>query len=93
MDSRFLKKDELVCSGESLAFEGYLVEIGEEEGDHKPVAHSTLQGKTFTLVGKTDIADHQARIPTNKKFSAGMSSPAHLIVPHWGKIHCYFYSV
>ncbi|KAI3453355.1 hypothetical protein Pfo_010018 [Paulownia fortunei] len=71
LDSKFLKKDEMVCSGESLAFEGHLVEIGEQEGDHKPVNNSILQGKNFQVVGKTDIADHQAKIPTNKKFPAG----------------------
>ncbi|EYU45254.1 hypothetical protein MIMGU_mgv1a022355mg, partial [Erythranthe guttata] len=70
LDSRFLKKDEIVRSGESLPFEGYLVEIGEEEGDHKPVTDSILEVKNCNVIVKTDIADHQARIPTNKKFSA-----------------------
>ncbi|XP_011070350.1 uncharacterized protein LOC105156023 isoform X2 [Sesamum indicum] len=82
LDSRFLKKDEIVCSGESLSFEGHLVEIGEEEGDHKPVTYSNLQGKYCKVVGKTDLANHQAKIPTNNKFPAGKSpdktSPAKL---------------
>ncbi|EYU22094.1 hypothetical protein MIMGU_mgv1a025050mg [Erythranthe guttata] len=71
LDSRFLKKDEIVRSGESLPFEGYLVEIGEEEGDHKPVTDSILEVKNCNVIGKTDVADHQAKIPINKKFSAG----------------------
>ncbi|KAL0326685.1 UNVERIFIED_CONTAM: hypothetical protein Sangu_1746500 [Sesamum angustifolium] len=78
LDSRFLKKDEIVCSGESLSFEGHLVEIGEEEGDHKPVTYSNLQGKYCKVVGKTDLANHQAKIPTNNKFPADKTSPAKL---------------
>ncbi|KAL3619514.1 hypothetical protein CASFOL_037084 [Castilleja foliolosa] len=70
LDGKFLKKDEIVCSGESLAFEGHLVEIGELEGDHKPVIDSTHQGKNCNTVGKSDMLNHPAKIPTNKKFSA-----------------------
>ncbi|KAK4422957.1 hypothetical protein Salat_1878300 [Sesamum alatum] len=82
LNSRFLKKDERVCSGESLAFEGHLVEIGQEEGDHKPVTHSNLHGKYCKVVEKTDLANHQVKIPTNNKFPAGKipdkTSPAKL---------------
>ncbi|PIN04381.1 hypothetical protein CDL12_23083 [Handroanthus impetiginosus] len=74
LDSRFLKKDETVCSGESIAFDGHLVEIGEQEGDHKPVTDSTLHGKNWKVVGKTDVTNHQDSIPTNKKIQAGLSS-------------------
>ncbi|GFP94949.1 hypothetical protein PHJA_001639300 [Phtheirospermum japonicum] len=67
LDGKFLKKDEIVCSGESLAFEGHLVEIGELEGDHKPVIDLTHQGKNCKTVGKPDMVNHSAKIPTNKK--------------------------
>ncbi|KAK6146478.1 hypothetical protein DH2020_020347 [Rehmannia glutinosa] len=70
LDSRFLKKDEIVCSGESLALEGHLVEIGEQEGDHKPATDSTHQGKNGKVVGTAHIANHPAKIPTRKKFPA-----------------------
>ncbi|KAK6122556.1 hypothetical protein DH2020_043701 [Rehmannia glutinosa] len=70
LDSRFLKKDEIVCSGESLALEGHLVEIGEQEGDHKPATDSTHQGKNCKVVGTAHIANHPAKIPTRKKFPA-----------------------
>ncbi|CAI0441721.1 unnamed protein product [Linum tenue] len=33
--SRQVKKDERICSGESIAFGGYLVDIGELEGDNQ----------------------------------------------------------
>ncbi|KAG6399181.1 hypothetical protein SASPL_140657 [Salvia splendens] len=34
LDGRFLKKDEKICSGESLILDGHLVDIGEQEEDH-----------------------------------------------------------
>ncbi|KAK6935570.1 protein of unknown function DUF2439, partial [Dillenia turbinata] len=37
LNSRFLKKDERITSGESLAFDGHLVDIGEPEGVHEPL--------------------------------------------------------
>ncbi|KAL8520491.1 hypothetical protein ACS0TY_011130 [Phlomoides rotata] len=70
LDSRFLKKDEIVCSGESLAFEGHLVEIEEQEEDNKPLTE-TPQGKNCKVIGKTSLADRLAKITTNKKFPAG----------------------
>ncbi|KAK6947950.1 protein of unknown function DUF2439 [Dillenia turbinata] len=36
LNSRFLRKDELITSGESLAFEGHLVDIGDPAGVHEP---------------------------------------------------------
>ncbi|CAK9159602.1 unnamed protein product, partial [Ilex paraguariensis] len=35
LDSGFLKMDEIIISGESLAFDAHLVDIGEIECDHK----------------------------------------------------------
>ncbi|KAL0409245.1 UNVERIFIED_CONTAM: hypothetical protein Sradi_1858900, partial [Sesamum radiatum] len=44
LESRFVKKDDLIKSGETLAFDCYLVDIGELCGGYKPA--STLnQGK------------------------------------------------
>jgi len=36
LECRLLKNDETVISGESLVFNGYLVDIGDQEGDKKP---------------------------------------------------------
>ncbi|KAK7318078.1 hypothetical protein RJT34_02776 [Clitoria ternatea] len=36
LECRLLKKDETVSSGETLTFNGYLVDIGDPEGDKKP---------------------------------------------------------
>lgn len=35
LDSRFLKKDEVIGSGEAIALDAHLVEVGEDQGDHK----------------------------------------------------------
>ncbi|KAL0446486.1 UNVERIFIED_CONTAM: hypothetical protein Slati_1776500, partial [Sesamum latifolium] len=49
LESRFVKKDDVIKSGETLAFDCYLVDIGELCGGYKPT--STLnQGKD----GKVD---------------------------------------
>lgn len=36
LECRLLKNDETVISGESLVFNGYLVDIGDQEGEKKP---------------------------------------------------------
>ncbi|XP_057773594.1 uncharacterized protein LOC130992853 isoform X2 [Salvia miltiorrhiza] len=71
LDGRFLKKDEKVCSGESLVLDGHLVEIGEQEEDHKPPTDLNIQGKGCKVTGKSDVVDYQTKIPTIKKFPAG----------------------
>ncbi|XAR55163.1 hypothetical protein NMG60_11030578 [Bertholletia excelsa] len=45
LDSRFLKKDEKIESGESLALDGHLVDIGEPDGDQKPKTNLNVQGR------------------------------------------------
>ncbi|MCD7450913.1 hypothetical protein HAX54_008975 [Datura stramonium] len=45
LDSRFLRKSENIMSGESVAFDGHLVEIGECEEDQKPRKDIRPQGK------------------------------------------------
>ncbi|KAM7491505.1 hypothetical protein LguiA_034426 [Lonicera macranthoides] len=59
LDSRFLKKEEIVRSGKSLTFDGHLVEVGECEGDHKPPLDSNVQGRNCNVVGKTGIPQGQ----------------------------------
>ncbi|KAG4398357.1 hypothetical protein GLYMA_08G025000v4 [Glycine max] len=36
LDSRFLKKDDVIKSGESIAFDSYLIDIGEQQGSCTP---------------------------------------------------------
>ncbi|XP_073130636.1 uncharacterized protein [Henckelia pumila] len=69
LDSRFLKKNEPINCGESLAFEGHLVEIGEQE-DHKLPINLTPPGKIHKLVGK-NTSDSRVEMSCNEKFHAG----------------------
>ncbi|KAK2978636.1 hypothetical protein RJ640_019093, partial [Escallonia rubra] len=59
LDSRFLKKDETIRSGEFLKFDGHLVDIGECEGDHKPLVDLNLQGGNCNVVKKTKTMQGQ----------------------------------
>ncbi|VFQ83073.1 unnamed protein product [Cuscuta campestris] len=44
LDSRFLKLNETIQCGESITFDGFLVDIGECEGNQKPLLDSKFQG-------------------------------------------------
>ncbi|XP_060206802.1 uncharacterized protein LOC132634764 isoform X2 [Lycium barbarum] len=52
LDSRFLKKNESIMSGQLVTFDGHLVEIGECEEDQKPPKQIIPQGKHTTELGK-----------------------------------------
>ncbi|KAL6523537.1 hypothetical protein OROGR_017140 [Orobanche gracilis] len=71
LNGRFLKKDEIVSSGESLVLDGHLVEIGEQEEDHKPPTDLKVQGRNCRVAEKSDMVDYHARISCNKKSPAG----------------------
>ncbi|KAL6523544.1 hypothetical protein OROGR_017147 [Orobanche gracilis] len=74
LNGRFLKKDEIVSSGESLVLDGHLVEIGEQEEDHKPPTDLKVQGRNCRVAEKSDMIDYHARISCNKKSPAGGTS-------------------
>ncbi|XP_054823513.1 uncharacterized protein LOC129321680 isoform X2 [Prosopis cineraria] len=46
LDSKFLKKDDVIGPGESLAFDAYLVDVCEDQGNHEP--DSNVRGKKCT---------------------------------------------
>ncbi|KAL3499012.1 hypothetical protein ACH5RR_041744 [Cinchona calisaya] len=56
LESKFLKKDEIIRSGESIALDGHLVDIGECEEDHKPPMNFKVQGRNCSTVGKKAAA-------------------------------------
>ncbi|KAL6557949.1 hypothetical protein OROMI_018299 [Orobanche minor] len=74
LNGRFLKKDEIVSFGESLVLDGHLVEIGDQEEDHKPPTDLNVQGRNRRVAEKSDMVDYQARISCNKKSPAGGTS-------------------
>ncbi|KAJ7952173.1 DUF2439 family protein [Quillaja saponaria] len=57
LDSRFLKKDEVVRTDESIAFDAYLVEIGEHEEDQKPNVNG--QGNNCSTVARRGLKHEQ----------------------------------
>lgn len=74
LDSRFLKSNEMISSGESLKLDGHLVEIGECEGDQKPLKDSNIQGKNCIAVGETKMLHEQVQSHANYPVGSSTSS-------------------
>ncbi|KAL5719041.1 hypothetical protein ACHQM5_011875 [Ranunculus cassubicifolius] len=55
LGSKFVKKDELVGSGETLTFDGYLVDIGDLDWNCEPLAD--LNGRGKDVKSSTEISD------------------------------------
>ncbi|XVF63456.1 hypothetical protein PTKIN_Ptkin09bG0088400 [Pterospermum kingtungense] len=72
INSRFLKKDEVIQSGESIAFDGHLVDIGEPEESNQGLMDSDVCLSNYNVAGKTGVI-HQVRncLKTNKSFLKG----------------------
>lgn len=58
LDSRFLKKEEVIRSGESLMFSGHLVDIGEPQRSNEH-AVNTNKWKNNDSVQKTETIEKQ----------------------------------
>ncbi|XP_017235790.1 uncharacterized protein LOC108209413 isoform X7 [Daucus carota subsp. sativus] len=65
LDSRFLKSDENIRSGESLKLDGHLVDIGNLNGDNEPHEESKLQGGDCVVVKETGRHHQQVQEQTN----------------------------
>ncbi|XP_028774717.1 uncharacterized protein LOC114731664 [Neltuma alba] len=48
LDSKFLKKDDIIKPGESLAFDAYLVDIGDNQGNNDPESNDQGEKSTDT---------------------------------------------
>ncbi|CAK8573684.1 unnamed protein product [Lathyrus sativus] len=57
LDSRFLKKDDVIKPGESIAFDTYLVDISKDQVSHTP--DSSVQGKNCTNIKRMEKIDRQ----------------------------------
>lgn len=73
LDSRFLKTNEMIRSGESLMLEGHLVDIGELEGDHEPLIYLNVQERNVNEIEK-EIPDVQQvkKLKTQKNNPMGL---------------------
>ncbi|XP_040986379.1 uncharacterized protein LOC121234499 [Juglans microcarpa x Juglans regia] len=65
LNSRFLKKDEVIRSGESIAFDSHLVEIGEHEEDRKPQIDLSAQGNNCNVVKETRTLHGKGTLQNN----------------------------
>ncbi|KAF7139128.1 hypothetical protein RHSIM_Rhsim07G0080700 [Rhododendron simsii] len=82
LDTRFLKKGEVIGSGESLAFDGHLVDIQEPEGDHKPPVDLKVQGRNCTASGRTGLSDGQETHRSSIEIGRSASSDSVLPPPN-----------
>ncbi|EEF43391.1 hypothetical protein RCOM_1312210 [Ricinus communis] len=66
LDSRFLTKDEVLRSHESITFNAHLVDIGEPEGETQIPGDLNIQGNTANVVGKKGIKhEHRNYLEAN----------------------------
>lgn len=65
LNSRFLKREQVIRTGVSFVFDAYLVDIGEPEGNNKPLADLTAQGNSCTFVKETGKI-HKKEISVSK---------------------------
>ncbi|WCJ26548.1 hypothetical protein M5689_008356 [Euphorbia peplus] len=68
LNTRFLKKDEIVRSDESVKFDAHLVDVGEPEGDNQVFVDLAAEGNTINVVGKKRITHEHQNCFEEKKF-------------------------
>ncbi|GMI78585.1 hypothetical protein HRI_001527800 [Hibiscus trionum] len=74
INSRFLKKDEVIQSGESIVFDAHLVNIGDAEGNHPNLTNSDAHVSNCNVAGKTEMIHRvQHCLKTKKSFLKGKS--------------------
>lgn len=72
LDSRFLRRDEVIRSGESISFDGHLVDIGELEDIREPLANLKVQRNSCNIAEKSDEMQRQQKcIKSNKSDGEG----------------------
>ncbi|KAF1872588.1 hypothetical protein Lal_00016424 [Lupinus albus] len=71
LHSRFLKKDDIIKPGESIAFDAYLIDIGECQGSHMPA--SSVQGNNFSGVERMENDRQQTSLDTDTHTTVGKS--------------------
>ncbi|KAK7399083.1 hypothetical protein VNO78_10258 [Psophocarpus tetragonolobus] len=59
LERRFVKKDEIIRAGESVYFDGHLVEVGEHEGSHNSPAKLNEQGTGNNVAQRRQLGRRQ----------------------------------
>lgn len=79
LDRRFLKKNEIISSGESISFDAHLVDIGEPEGENQLLPDLNIQGNNYNHASKPGIMHGQSDgIKDNESVAKGW--PAQLLI-------------
>ncbi|XP_039169216.1 uncharacterized protein LOC104444044 [Eucalyptus grandis] len=55
LECKILKNDEVVCSGETLTFNAYLVDVGEPEGGQKPLDDTYARSRENKVPKRTNL--------------------------------------
>lgn len=72
LDCRFLKKDEIISSGESISFDAHLVDIGEPGGENQLLEDLNIQGNNSNDASKPGTMHGQPNgIKDNKSVTKG----------------------
>ncbi|KAL7597427.1 hypothetical protein Lser_V15G30262 [Lactuca serriola] len=72
LDSRFLKKEETITAGESMKFDGHIVDIIELR-DHKPFKDTNVDGRNFYKQNTMPSKNHNEHLAEFKKHETNMS--------------------
>ncbi|XP_056173806.1 uncharacterized protein LOC130139886 [Syzygium oleosum] len=97
LECRILKNDEVVCSGETMTFNAYLVDVGEPEGGPKPLddaytcsrekkvpkGRASLHRNTFVKVSDS-AGDVKTKVEKGKQQTIDLS-PSQKIIKEFKK--------
>ena len=78
LDSRFLKKDDVIKSGESIAFDSYLIDIGKQHGSCTP--DSNVLADKCTDVKAMKMDRQKTSLKTDTHVNVGKSGKQTIIV-------------
>lgn len=59
LERRFLKKDQVIKAGESVYFDGHLVDVGEPEGSHQSLLKLNERGTGNSVVERKQLRQGQ----------------------------------
>ncbi|KAK7358499.1 hypothetical protein VNO77_00428 [Canavalia gladiata] len=85
LESRLLKKDETIISGETLVFDGYLVDISDPEGDNKPESDLNVDRKHKNHSRFKTPSDTKINAKQNVVWAREPLSPSQKIIKEFKK--------
>ena len=61
LDSKFLQNEEIIRAGESLRFDGHIVDI-VELGDHKPLKDTNVDRRNCSMQNTVQLKNHNEQL-------------------------------